>query len=103
MNKIELIDALRYELDIHREQVSGSTSKKEAEQILDALACAVTYGLCCTDGDTEVVLPGLGKLKSAVRAARTGRNPQTGEPVQIPTRVTVKFSATKALANLLNP
>lgn len=48
-------------------------------------------------------LPGLGKLKTSTRAARTGRNPQTGAPVEIPERIAVKFSAGKALDDALNP
>ena len=53
--------------------------------------------------DAEAVLRGLGKLKATTRAARTGRNPQTGEPVEIPERMAVKFSAGKALEDWINP
>ena len=49
------------------------------------------------------MLPGLGKLKATTRAARTGRNPQTGAPVEIPERMAVKFVAGKALEDWINP
>jgi len=105
MNKNDLINALQQELDAHREQLAGSTTKKEAAQILDAFVCTLTKGLTGGDADVdaEVVLPGLGKLKTAARAARTGRNPQTGAEIEIPARTTVKFSASKALDEALNP
>jgi len=41
------------------------------------------------------VLPGLGRLKKSQRKARMGRNPQTGEPIKIPARKKVGFSAAK--------
>lgn len=104
MNKADLINALQTELDAHLGLILGSTTKRDAAGTLDAVACVITKGLA--DGDAyceaEVTLPGLGKLKTVTRAARTGRNPQTGEPVRIPERVTVKFSAAKALTDLLN-
>ncbi len=104
MNKAELITALQQELDAHREQTAGSTTKKEAAQILDAIACTLTKALTRADAgiDQDVTLPGLGKLKTTTRAARLGCNPRTGEPIQIPERVTVKFAAAKALDDLLN-
>lgn len=100
MNKNDLINVLQHELDAHRELLAGSTTKKEAAQILDAVVCAITKGLF---EEGEVSLPGLGKLKTAARAARTGRNPQTGAEIEIPARTTVKFSTSKALDEALNP
>lgn len=100
MNKNDLIHALQQELDAHREQLAGSATKKEAAQILDAVVSALTEGLL---EEGEVTLPGLGKLKATLRAARTGRNPQTGAEIEIPARTTVKFSASKALDEALNP
>lgn len=100
MNKADLIDALQQELDVHREQITGSTTKKEAAQILDAVICTITKGLIA---DAEVTLPGLGKLKTTPRAARTGRDPRTGAPVAIAARTAVKFAPSKALSDALNP
>ncbi len=44
----------------------------------------------------EVTLPGLGKLLKKQRAARQGRNPATGETIQIPAKTVVKFRVAKA-------
>ncbi len=99
MNKTALIAALREELDIARDYTPGSTTKKEADQVLSAVCAAL--GLALYE-DGEVTLPGVGKLKAHTRAARTGRNPQTGEPVPIPERIVVKFSISKALDDALN-
>lgn len=51
----------------------------------------------------EAGLGALGKLKVVVRAARTGRNPHTGEAMPIPAKTVAKFVSSKALANVLNP
>lgn len=45
----------------------------------------------------ECILPGLGKLQTKESSARVGRNPRTGEAVDIPAKTMVKFSAAKAL------
>ncbi len=50
----------------------------------------------------EFVLPGLGVLRVRQRRARTARNPQTGEPVQVPARKVVRFRAYRPLDELLN-
>lgn len=44
----------------------------------------------------EAVVPGLGKLVKKQRQARTGRNPATGETIQIPAKTVVKFRVSKA-------
>jgi DNA-binding protein HU-beta len=49
----------------------------------------------------EVTLPGIGKLSVSTRAARTGRNPQTGDPLQIAAKQVPKFSAAKALKDVV--
>ena len=51
----------------------------------------------------EFTLPGLGKLVKAERSARTGRNPATGQPVQIAAKTTVKFRVAKAMQDTLLP
>ncbi len=45
----------------------------------------------------EFTLPGFGKLVKAERKAREGRNPATGDPIQIPAKTTVKFRLGKAM------
>lgn len=51
----------------------------------------------------EFILPGFGKLALARRKARTGRNPQTGEPVKIPARTALKFRLGKAIKDSVAP
>lgn len=93
MNKTELIAALREELDVRREYLAGSTTKKEAAQILDAVICTLHKALA--NKGAEVALSGLGKFKTVTRPARTARNPQTGEAVQVPERTAIKFVASR--------
>lgn len=90
MNKAELIEAIAHKTAHPKTLIS---------EVLDATCSALADGLTV---DGEAVLPGIGKLKTAERAARAGRNPKTGEPVQIPARTAVKFSVSKALADTLN-
>ena len=78
--------------------------KATVRQVLDSMGLVVANHLAlATRLDREVALPVLGKLKGTVRAARTGRNPQTGAAIEIPERVAVKFKAGTALDNILNP
>jgi DNA-binding protein HU-beta len=49
------------------------------------------------------VLPGLGRLKKVHRKARVGRNPQTGEPIQIKAKTTAKFYLAKAAKDAIAP
>jgi nucleoid DNA-binding protein len=95
MNKSELIEAIHDELPN-----PAVLTKADITRVLDALATVATRHLAGADADAEaeVALPGLGKLRSKNRAARTGRNPKTGEVVEIPERRTVTFKAGKALA-----
>ena len=51
----------------------------------------------------EFVLPGFGKLVKAERKSRTGRNPATGETIQIPARTSLKFRINKTLKNATLP
>ena len=49
------------------------------------------------------VIPGLGRLVKAHRKARMGRNPQTGEPIQIKAKTVVKFRVAKATKDAIAP
>lgn len=51
----------------------------------------------------EFTLPGIGKLVKAKRAARTGRNPQTGETIKIPAKTVVKMRLSKACKDSILP
>lgn len=69
-------------------------TKTVVADILAAQETVVGQGL---KAGREIVLPGLGKLTRKTRAARQGRNPQTGAVVQIAARAAVSFKAVKAL------
>ena len=51
----------------------------------------------------QFVIPGIGKLVKSVRKARKGRNPQTGEEIQIPKKTVVKFRVAKACKDAVVP
>ena len=51
----------------------------------------------------QFAIPGLGKAVKANRKARTGRNPQTGEPIKIPAKTVVKFRLAKAFKDAVAP
>ena len=51
----------------------------------------------------EFVLPGFGKLVLSQRKAREGRNPQTGETIQIPAKTTLKFRVSKGMKDTVVP
>ena len=75
-----------------------STDKSDAKHFLESL-CALIEDQIRKGG--EVPLKGLGKFKVQNRAARVGRNPLTGEPLQIPAKTVVKFTVAKALKELI--
>ncbi len=68
-------------------------SKKQVVEFLDKVV-NLAYREAKTQG--EFVLPGLGKLVKVKREARIGRNPATGEQIQIPAKTVVKFRIAKA-------
>ena len=90
MNKSELIEAITAEADI---------SKAAAGRALDAVISAVTGAL--KDGE-PVSLVGFGTFSVKARAARTGRNPQTGAAIQIAAANIPSFKAGKALKDAVN-
>ena len=90
MNKAELIDAVADSADL---------SKAAAGRALDAAIEAVTKAL--KKGDT-VTLVGFGTFSVRKRAARTGRNPRTGEAIKIKASKVPGFKAGKALKDAIN-
>jgi len=68
-------------------------SKKEVTNFMDTLA-EMAYSEVKANG--EFTIPGIGKLVKKHRAARMGRNPATGEQIQIPAKTVVKFRVAKA-------
>ena len=90
MNKSELIDAVAAAADI---------SKAKAAQAVDGVTAAVTGAL--SKGD-QVTLVGFGTFSVRERAARTGRNPRTGEEIKIAAAKIPAFKAGKALKDAVN-
>ena len=90
MNKSELIDHIASQADI---------SKSAAGDALEATLEAITKTL--KKGDS-LTLVGFGTFSVGERSARTGRNPRTGESIQISASKNAKFKAGKALKDALN-
>jgi len=85
VNKSELIDRIADQADI---------SKSQAERALTAATEQITNELA---GGGTVSLVGFGTFQVKARAARTGRNPQTGEALELPATKAPSFKAGKAL------
>ena len=90
MNKSELIEAVAASADI---------PKAAAGRAVDAMIEAVTGAL---KNDDQVVLVGFGTFSVKDRASRTGRNPQTGQPIEIAAAKIPSFKAGKALKDAVN-
>ncbi|MEU2770687.1 MULTISPECIES: HU family DNA-binding protein [Streptomyces] len=82
MNRSELIEALAKRAEVTRKDVAA---------VLGALA--ETVGDVVAKGDEKVTIPGFLSFERTHRAARTARNPQTGDPIDIPAGYSVKVSA----------
>ena len=90
MNKTELVNAMAEKAEI---------SKKDAEAALKAFTEVVEEEL---EKGEKIQLVGFGTFEVSERAARTGRNPQTGEEMTIAASKSPKFKAGKALKDALN-
>ena len=87
MNKSELIAAVAAKADL---------SKKDAEAAVKAVIDSVSEALA---GGDKVALVGFGTFEVKTRAARTGKNPRTGEAIEIPAAKVPSFKAGAALKN----
>ena len=87
MNKAELVSLLANDCGI---------TKAKAGQAVD---CVVNSIQTTLGGGGKIALAGLGTFGISNRAARMGRNPQTGQPIHIPARRVPTFKAAKALKN----
>ena len=88
--KAELIDAVAE---------AAGVSKADAERTLSAF---FDHVVTSTKSGEKVAWPGFGSFSTTKRSARTGRNPQTGAPVQIKASTAMKFSASSTLKTALN-
>ena len=91
MNNAELADRLATQHEM---------SKAEARRLLDAVLATIVEA--ATSGE-EVALSGFGRFKVTERAARQGRNPQTGEAMEIAASRKLAFAPAKPVRDALNP
>ena len=91
MTKAELLEAVAD---------AAGVSKADAERTVGAFFDTVVSS---TKGGDKVAWPGFGSFSTTERPARTGRNPQTGEPVAIKASTAMKFTASSTLKSALNP
>lgn len=89
MNKAELVSAIAEQSEV---------SKKDTEKVLKSFVDVVSGALKAGD---KVQLVGFGTFEVSERAARSGRNPQTGETIEIAASKMPKFKAGKALKDLV--
>ena len=90
MNKHELVSHVA---------AGTSVTRADAERLIGAVFSAIADALA---RDEPVAIAGFGKFAVRERAARQGRNPQTGEPVAIAASRTPSFKAAKALRDAVN-
>ena len=90
MNKNELVEVVS-----ERTGLAKSVSARAVEAVLGAITETLRKG-------EQVALSGFGTFVAKTRAARTGRNPRTGEPVAIPASRAPAFKAGKGLKDALN-
>jgi DNA-binding protein HU-beta len=90
MNKAELVDAIAN---------NAKLTKADAKKALDAFITVTTHSL---KKGNRVALVGFGSFSVAKRAARKGRNPQTGKEIHIKARKVVKFKAGADLSGTVN-
>jgi len=90
MNKKQLINKIATTLN---------QSKADAERTFDSILSLI---LDCLKSDEQVKIAGFGTYKVAKRKARIGRNPRTGEQIQIAASQKVKFLPAKALKEMFN-
>ncbi len=86
MTKAELVATIANEVDI---------AKSQAEKVVDGFVSAVSAAL---SGGDKITLVGFGTFSVMARMQREGRNPRTGEKIQIPASKVVKFKAGKTLS-----
>ena len=91
MTKAELVEAVAE---------SAGVSKADAERTIGAF---FDHVISSTKNGEKVAWPGFGSFSTSQRSARTGRNPQTGAPVQIAASTAMKFTASSTLKSTLNP
>lgn len=90
MNKSELIDAIAEKAEIQKTQAANALDK-----IIETITEQLSAG-------NDITLVGFGTFTTKKREARTGRNPQTGKPIQIEASTTPVFKPGKGLKDAVN-
>jgi len=88
MNKAQLVDVI----------AAKTATKKEAGQIVDTILDSIKNSLRKKE---DVAISGFGTFRVKQTKARTGRNPKTGETIQIPAKKKIAFRASKELKSVL--
>lgn len=90
MNKVDMVNAI---------SIKADCTKKDAAKYLDAVVETITETLAKGE---KISLVGFGSFEVVDREARTGRNPQTGETIEIPASKAPKFKAGSKLKEIVN-
>ena len=90
MNKAELVDVVAKE---------ANTTKKDAENVINAMMEAIVKRVASGE---RVTLVGFGTFEARQRRARTGRNPKTNQPLQIPAKRVAGFRVGKEFGEAVN-
>jgi len=90
MTKADLIESLATKLDLQK-----SLAERAVNNVFDDIEGALQKG-------DKVNISGFGTFAVSARKARTGRNPKTGDPIEIPASKSAKFKAGKNLKDKLN-
>ena len=81
----------------------AQTSRAAAERVIDAIFSTTSGAIAeVVSAGNDLSIPGFGKFKPKKRAARQGRNPQTGAAIEIPERTTIAFTPGKGLRDVLD-
>ncbi|MBU1113173.1 MAG: HU family DNA-binding protein [Candidatus Omnitrophica bacterium] len=88
MNKAQLVDAI----------VAQTATKKQAQEIVDTIWDSIKNSLKKKE---DVAISGFGTFRVKQTKARQGRNPKTGETIQIPAKKKIAFRASKDLKSIL--
>jgi len=89
MNKTDLIEAVASQME---------STKSDATKAVEAVIGSITSGL---KQDEKVAITGFGTFQRKIRAARTGMNPATKQPIQIPETTTCAFKPSQNLKDTL--
>lgn len=90
MNKADLVDVVAKE---------AGTTKKDAEQVINLMMETIIKHVSTGD---KVTLVGFGTFEARQRKARTGRNPKTNQPIQIPAKRVAGFRVGKEFSEAVN-